>query len=351
MVTGQSSQEDGNVLDPNLWRSNEQESELSSTKDSRERNTRLEAKAKHSRSPMAQAALLRPLTVQRVLSTAANSRHGCKQNDILAGSSKVDGLEDKVDQLDREIFRANTSREQFLSIIRVLPDLPGKAEEEENMRQNESNRKRSRQALRCKETYDELLHTERRNLKFSRDKIQEVFRRVLSESRLLQVEENSTEMEEKIPKVLILDLSIQSSRRIAGESDQHRRAKPQSNLGRARVNAAILPFAQGPIRWSKLSMTTNCMIINAPWRKDLQTPAERVRSIAHPRYGGLTRALIDAEAAYEDVLTRARALRIIGNDFDQESDFVDHADDGYRESFEADMAAGADRFLFTSGWR
>ncbi len=63
----------------------------------------------------------------------------------------------------------------------------------------------------------------------------------------------------------------------------------------------------------------------------------------------LTRALINAEAAYEDALARARALKIIGNDVAQESNFVDHEDDGYKESFEADMAAGADRF-FINRW-
>ena len=44
-----------------------------------------------------------------------------------------------------------------------------------------------------------------------------------------------------------------------------------------------------------------------------------------------------------------KAQKIVGNDVAQESNFVDHEDDGYKESFEADMAAGADRF-FINRW-
>ena len=48
---------------------------------------------------------------------------------------------------------------------------------------------------------------------------------------------------------------------------------------------------------------------------------------------------IDAEIAYEEVKTRARALGLLDNEFDQESNFIDDPDDGYRESFEAGMVA------------
>lgn len=52
-----------------------------------------------------------------------------------------------------------------------------------------------------------------------------------------------------------------------------------------------------------------------------------------------TRNYIDAEIAYEEVKTRARALGLLDNEFEQESNFIDYQDDGYRESHEAAMTA------------
>ena len=64
----------------------------------------------------------------------------------------------------------------------------------------------------------------------------------------------------------------------------------------------------------------------------------------------LTRALINAEGQYHDAQLRARALGVLGNYHDQESDFVDDADDGYRESFEASAIAAVDT-EFIEYWR
>lgn len=52
-----------------------------------------------------------------------------------------------------------------------------------------------------------------------------------------------------------------------------------------------------------------------------------------------TRDYIDAETAYEEVKTRARAMRLFDNESEQESNFIDDEDDGYRESHEATMTA------------
>ena len=63
-----------------------------------------------------------------------------------------------------------------------------------------------------------------------------------------------------------------------------------------------------------------------------------------------TRDYIDAEIAYEEVKTRARALRLLDNEFDQDSNFIDDPDDGYRESHEAEMMDRVDED-FIEGWR
>ena len=57
----------------------------------------------------------------------------------------------------------------------------------------------------------------------------------------------------------------------------------------------------------------------------------------------LTKALADAEVSLEDANSQARALGLIGNAWEQESNFVNHPDDGsYLESLEA-MCGGVNR--------
>lgn len=55
-----------------------------------------------------------------------------------------------------------------------------------------------------------------------------------------------------------------------------------------------------------------------------------------------TRALIDAEAAHEQALAHGRDLGVIGNDYEQESNFVSDPSDGYRESHDAIATATVD---------
>ena len=59
--------------------------------------------------------------------------------------------------------------------------------------------------------------------------------------------------------------------------------------------------------------------------------------------GAMTRALIEAEKGLEDARSDARKLRALSavNSFEQESNFYDQPDDGYRESFEAYMSQTA----------
>jgi hypothetical protein len=56
-----------------------------------------------------------------------------------------------------------------------------------------------------------------------------------------------------------------------------------------------------------------------------------------------TGALIQAEQELEAAREHARELGVVSSEFDQESGFLDYADDGYRESMEADIAAHVDR--------
>jgi hypothetical protein len=56
-----------------------------------------------------------------------------------------------------------------------------------------------------------------------------------------------------------------------------------------------------------------------------------------------TGALIQAEQEFEAAKEHARGLGVVSSEFDQESGFLNYADDGYRESMEADIAAHVDR--------
>ncbi|KAI9709419.1 MAG: hypothetical protein M1812_007696 [Candelaria pacifica] len=56
-----------------------------------------------------------------------------------------------------------------------------------------------------------------------------------------------------------------------------------------------------------------------------------------------TRALIDAEAQFKDAEARARILKVLRNSPEQEFDFVDRSDDGYREGSNAFTAATVNR--------
>ena len=71
--------------------------------------------------------------------------------------------------------------------------------------------------------------------------------------------------------------------------------------------------------------------------------------LALERMQDLTRALIDAEADYEPAVKRAKALGVLMNELDQESNFASDMSDGYRISAETSMRAAVDS-TFIQSW-
>ena len=65
--------------------------------------------------------------------------------------------------------------------------------------------------------------------------------------------------------------------------------------------------------------------------------------------GEMTRDLSVAEAAHQSALRHAKALGLIDFNFDQESNFADDPNDGYRESLEAPVMAPANH-VFIESW-
>lgn len=270
-------------------------------------------------------------------------------NEVLSGTRKVNRLEYQIDELNRENTHAEIDLEYFLADIEALSEGPDRAVKEANIRRNmKDTEERSQQAAARKKVLEEALHWEKRNQEFSHDKIREIFQEALSEARLLEVDEQSAELEEEQPKGSEIPCpqnpgcSNESVETIISTDELNRRVTYEE-VETCRQRFLSLKdefgnreaFYDSEFRdYQEVIADGSCVVSQSEFDRIF------VRNISV-----LTRALIDAEAAYEDALRRARALRIIGNDFDQESDFVDHKDDGYRESFEADLAAGADRFF------
>jgi hypothetical protein len=89
------------------------------------------------------------------------------------------------------------------------------------------------------------------------------------------------------------------------------------------------------------------------YREFEATQSQRAYDTTKTEFDGLmlleaqeaTRELIQAEETLEETIKHAREFGLVFEDFDQESCFPDHIDDGYRESWEAHETAHVDR-----GW-
>ncbi len=122
-------------------------------------------------------------------------------NKALLGSNKVERLQKEIDALDTEISFAEVSLRQYPSLIEALPEIPGKADEEAKIRtMTEESREQYRHTASFKESLRGILSREKFNLRSSGNKIQENIQRVLFESRLLEVEDQSAEMKQRQSK-------------------------------------------------------------------------------------------------------------------------------------------------------
>lgn len=274
-------------------------------------------------------------------------------NRVLIGTSKVERLQETIDALETDITLAEISLEQYPSLIEALPDGPAKADEEVEIRTRiEETKERSQHAANSKEMLESTLFREKINLRCSRKEIQEDFQRVLSESHLLEVEDQSVGMEKSQPQAS----GSPEAQNPATLSESDETIISIDGLNRLTTYEEVETSRQR-FHSLKTEFENREAFYNSEFRDyqeaiEYETcvlPQSEFDRIFVRNISVLTRALINAEAEYEDALGRARALRIIGNDFDQESGFVDHDEDGYRESFEADMAAGADT-LFIDHW-
>jgi len=274
-----------------------------------------------------------------------------KMNEILLGTCKVNRLEDRVDELQREVNRATIFLEQSLAEIKALPASESKSDEEAKIRQEmKETDERLQRALGRKERTEENLHSEKRNLSFSRDEIQEVFHRVLSESQLVEEEATAAREDEESNKTEAASqrsgISRNSNETWISIDELNRKATYEEVEATRQYLQSLQDDFDGRQNFYDNEFRDYQEAVEEGACMLPQSEFDRIHIGNIQR---LTTGLIDAEAAYEDGMARARALDIIGNEFEQESDFVDQADDGYRDSHEAEMAAGVDRF-FINAW-
>ena len=84
---------------------------------------------------------------------------------------------------------------------------------------------------------------------------------------------------------------------------------------------------------------------------EITYPIEEMYQYLLQQSMALIRALIEAEENCDKAAARARALRMLGNAFDQESHFVDYSDDGQSESYEGSEDGDAAHRAFIEAWQ
>ena len=270
-------------------------------------------------------------------------------NEVHSYTDKVIKLGAEVSELEKVVNHAEIDIGYLVAEIEALPESPSKGDEEARInREMEEAKERAQQASRSKEISEKDLHWEQLNLTFARDSVQQIVDRVLFESRLLKIDDPVAETEQdKFERLHQSEshqsrCSMHSLETIVSIDELNRRAtREEVEMTQQRFHSLNDQFE------------TREAFYDSELREYQDAVEEGTCSLSQSEFDRilvsnmmvLTRTLIDAEAAFENALARARALKIIDNDLDQESDFVSHEEDGYRESREAEMAAGVDRYF------
>lgn len=199
------------------------------------------------------------------------------------------------------------------------------------------------------ESLTEVITARSRNLKYGQIAFQNIFRRALEDANLSSLLEVKTETVNpsgaaKDSKDSITVPETDESM-VTAEELLRRNAYDDWEYTRDNLAYAQSAFDNRQVKYDRALMlyqerldegTTSC------------TQSEFGR-LAVGRTRKLTRALIDAETDYVDAAQRAKALGILMNEVDQESNFVSDISDGYHTSGEASMQAAVDR-TFIEYW-
>lgn len=200
-----------------------------------------------------------------------------------------------------------------------------------------------------RESLTELIKAYKGNLEFAQDVFQNIFRRALKDTNLLNLPEvavdgyNPPEAARDRQDPTTVSETDQSI--VSVEELLRRNACDDLEYMRENLMYAQAAFDGRHVRYERALYeyqieldegTTSC------------TQSEFGR-LAVERTRTLTRELIDAEADYEEALQRAKALGVLMVQVDQESNFVSDISDGYHISDEASMRVAVDT-TFIQDW-
>ena len=256
---------------------------------------------------------------------------------IIKSSRQLEFLEEQYNKAKRNV----SSTQTFIEKLELL--MASSEDEDEKVRVKEGLEKRKATYLRDVGRRDQLDHEvrfSRLDLHYMQDLLQGTFEKILSDANLIDMpelvhEDGHASSRPQSPEPGLLAPS---------ETDE----KPMTtNLSEGRmVLEEVERTRQNLFQAQELFDATRD--VNEKDKIEYQRMkaigmvdfSEHELDLVHfQNLSENARALIIAEQEHKEAQAKARELRLLGNEWDQESDFVDDPDDGYRESQEADMKA------------
>ena len=251
---------------------------------------------------------------------------------IMKESQSLEQVEYDLDLVSRKAKVAQSSIDQLHHFIEV-----SKNQEEIDYLKNDI-AEREPQLLEICQRRDYLEdedQTLKRNLNYVRAQVQDVFERALSDAQLLNFPEPEQAQEAATPmgvetedrsSSLTSDIVPRSAEEAEREEIRAKLEQSRAELYRAQEAFDTRQQSCDKDRGEYLEAVRagTCDLPESEYDR-LEVDTKRL----------ITRDLIDAEVVHEEVLARARKYDLVGNEFDQESNFVDDYYDDYRDSYDA----------------
>lgn len=196
-----------------------------------------------------------------------------------------------------------------------------------------------------RESLAKLIAARRRNLEYTQDVFQNIFRRALENANLVNLPE--VEIERPNPAEAARD---QESSITASETEESvvsmeelLRRNAEDDLDYTRQNLADwrIAFDNRQVKYERALEEFHCAL-DEETTSCTQSLFDCQAVVSTQK---LTRGLINAEADYESAVQRAKALGVLINAIDQESNFVSDISDGYPVSQEAYERPPVDRAI------
>lgn len=240
---------------------------------------------------------------------------------------KMDHIEKQIGSAESHIFRLERCEEKT---AQVEIDL-------------EHQKEKLRDACERRDKLQWYLNMAKRDYEMARNETQDEFDEIFERAGLLNLPEQDKDSDlsiQRTPEANRSTPSIHSASIFVSMSELFRRGVTEELDHRRRIfhemedgfNERYQDLAKGLAEYHHDVQEGLC-----------DMPQSEFDRIALNAFRERTRDFIDAEALLNEVKFRARALGLLHNEWEQESQFVDHDDDGYRESYEASATDGANR--------